>query len=285
MSGTCSTAGAQTAVPIGRMAFLRANPRPGKGFLETCVELGAARTSQGRRWGWDGASLESASAFSHDPISYLAGMNLYEYVNDRPTNGTDPSGHGGWGEFVGQCQTCEIHGYNNNFVLCQSVNPPPPVNLPPAVHGVQVCCEPTDAAGTAIGVMAAAVFGIEHCWIRTSTVEAGMGPAPGLNPSSPIGGPTQITDHSGEGNKPGAHCYTLSDCDEGCVAKALVIGQSTGPWGPHNNCNTVIENILKTCKCHNKCLETSLRPVGGLGMPIMWCPVCTKKEVPNLPLF
>ena len=32
------------------------------------------------------------SAFSHDPIKYRGGMNLYEYCNDDPTSRTDPRG-------------------------------------------------------------------------------------------------------------------------------------------------------------------------------------------------
>jgi hypothetical protein len=52
-----------------------------------------AYLSQGRRWGWDGASLESVSGFSQDPIGYRGGFNLYEYVGDDPLIRTDPSGN------------------------------------------------------------------------------------------------------------------------------------------------------------------------------------------------
>ena len=45
---------------------------------------------QGRRWGSDGASLESVSGFSHDPIA--ADVNLYRYCGDDPLIHTDPSG-------------------------------------------------------------------------------------------------------------------------------------------------------------------------------------------------
>ena len=47
---------------------------------------------QGRRWGSDGASLESVSGFSHDPIGYRGGINLYEYCGNNPVMRTDPTG-------------------------------------------------------------------------------------------------------------------------------------------------------------------------------------------------
>jgi hypothetical protein len=93
MTGTCSTPGAKTAVLTGRTAFLGAGPRPEKGFLETSFELVAGRTSREERWGWDGASVESVSAFSHDPIGFAAGdVNLYRYVGNMPTMATDFTG-------------------------------------------------------------------------------------------------------------------------------------------------------------------------------------------------
>ena len=48
--------------------------------------------SLGSRWGWDGASLKTVSAFSHDPIGYRGGINLYEYCGDGPVNAVDPEG-------------------------------------------------------------------------------------------------------------------------------------------------------------------------------------------------
>ena len=56
-----------------------------------------AHLNQGRQLGWDGACLESVSGFSHDPIGYRGGMDLYEYCGDDPTMYLDPAGTD-WGE-------------------------------------------------------------------------------------------------------------------------------------------------------------------------------------------
>ena len=67
-------------------------PAPGEEVFGNELRAWRGRGSQGVRWGWDGASLESAAAFSHDPIGYTDDTNIYEYVGDAPTGLTDPSG-------------------------------------------------------------------------------------------------------------------------------------------------------------------------------------------------
>ncbi len=79
-------------VPSRLQVKLGENTRPARKFPPTCFAPVFGDASQGRRWGSDGASLESVSVFSDDPIGYSGGINLYEYVFDSPTNRTDPTG-------------------------------------------------------------------------------------------------------------------------------------------------------------------------------------------------
>ncbi len=67
--------------------FLRANPRPAKIFLDTGLWQLAGHISPGRRWGWDGASLESVSESHDDLMSRLetisdstGGLASYDYL-------------------------------------------------------------------------------------------------------------------------------------------------------------------------------------------------------------
>jgi len=110
---------------------------------------------------------------------------------------------------------------------------------------VQKCCRPTE-----IGNLWDKIFhalGLQHCFIKTDTKAAGMGPARGGPlPSSPIGIPTKIVDSSAD--VPKATCNKLDCIDETCVNKELQIGKDTGHWMPWNNCNTLVNNILDKCK-------------------------------------
>ena len=74
-------------------ASLGAIPRPAKTFPETGFSQPAGRASRELRWGWDGASLKSASGYSVDPIGYRSGdLDLYRYCGDHPAVSVDPDG-------------------------------------------------------------------------------------------------------------------------------------------------------------------------------------------------
>jgi hypothetical protein len=68
------------------------NSRRADLILDACLSQIEGHVSREHRWGSDGASLESVPAFSHDPIGYRGGINLYEYVGDDPLTRTDPMG-------------------------------------------------------------------------------------------------------------------------------------------------------------------------------------------------
>jgi hypothetical protein len=59
-------------------------------FVNVSVSPVATQLNPELHWGWDGASLESVSAFSHDPIA--ADQNLYRYCGNNPVVYVDPTG-------------------------------------------------------------------------------------------------------------------------------------------------------------------------------------------------
>ena len=83
----------QVSARIGDVAE---NTRPARKFPAMGLLQVFSDVSQGRRWGSDGASLKSVSAFSHDPIA--ADINLYRYVGNNPLTQIDPSGLQGIGQ-------------------------------------------------------------------------------------------------------------------------------------------------------------------------------------------
>ncbi len=109
---------------------------------------------------------------------------------------------------------------------------------------VEKCCRSVQTGNSVLDSMSE-FLGLRHCWVKTSTKEAGMGPEDdGPLPSNPIGIKTKITDHSGEQGE----CNTYNQIDENCVNQKLVIGRSTGRWGPFNNCNTFAHSVIMGCR-------------------------------------
>ncbi|MEK6538360.1 MAG: RHS repeat-associated core domain-containing protein, partial [Nitrospirota bacterium] len=91
---------------------------------------------------------------------------------------------------------------------------------------------------------------VDHHWIKTDTKEAGMGPVGGGEEGgmTPIGDPTEITDHSkphSRSSEPGSTCEEVKGVDEDKVNKELEIGKPLGPWGLHNNCRSFVDDVLR----------------------------------------
>jgi len=88
---------------------------------------------------------------------------------------------------------------------------------------------------------------LKHCFLKTDTKEAGMGPfEDGPLPLNPIGIKTKITDHTGQSSN--SNREEIDNVDEDCVNRELQVGKYTGRWAPWNNCNTITNDILKKCK-------------------------------------
>lgn len=97
---------------------------------------------------------------------------------------------------------------------------------------------------------------MNHEWLLTDTIEAGMGPAAGANAggvpaqdgdSGFFGDPVQVNDHTGESTADNAHCDHVENVDEDCVNKMLEIGTDLGGFWPTNNCQTFVMDVLIQC--------------------------------------
>ena len=106
---------------------------------------------------------------------------------------------------------------------------------------------------------ASRLFGLQHCFVKTDTLERGMGPADaGPLPTCPLGVPTAVVDHTGQSDDPGTTCVEIPDANETCVNSQLDLGRATGRWGPNNNCNTFADEVIQNCQ--PKCDKEPLPP-------------------------
>jgi RHS repeat-associated protein len=117
---------------------------------------------------------------------------------------------------------------------------------------VQICCRDLDVNMAANCL--AKLCGVRHCWIKTDTKAAGMGPADSDDlPMSPCcGTKVKIKDHSKE---TGATCYDVPRADEDCVNNALEIGNPLGTWSANNQCNSFVADVIRNCGGDRVCLK------------------------------
>ena len=103
---------------------------------------------------------------------------------------------------------------------------------------VQVCRQP------ALGFLP-----VHHQWIKTDTLERGMGGTRGNVAGNESGDwpgdPVQITDHSGRSHEPGASCKAVDNVDENKVNELLELGRPLGRWTPGNQCQSFVGDVLK----------------------------------------
>jgi RHS repeat-associated protein len=142
-------------------------------------------------------------------------------------------------------------------------------SMDPTGLKVYRCCAVADIPGNVVHA--------SHCWLKTSTREAGLGgidvgqPAKKAVPNNGCGphdGPfaqTQIVDHSGESvSRAGTRCEEIPDVDEKCVDDAIFTdsrgyGATKGLWSPWNQCNSVANGILSKCR-KRPCLQRPPSP-------------------------
>jgi RHS repeat-associated protein len=125
---------------------------------------------------------------------------------------------------------------------------------------VQRCCAPIVTGHPWLDKPAGACH-LRHCWLKTSTKTAGMGPErPGPLPVNPIGIPVKITDQSDQ--KDGV-CTPVFNVDEKCVNNELQIGKSLGNWMPWFQCNSFADAVIARCS------ESKMPSWGPYGCPLI----------------
>ena len=116
----------------------------------------------------------------------------------------------------------------------------------------------TDPYGLDVYLCRQPAFGIswnpiDHHWIRTDTIEAGMGPSnsncgnAGNDSGDMPGDPVEVCDHS-ERDMTGASCELISNVDENLVNDQLQLGRPLGRWSPWNQCQSFVADVLRNAR-------------------------------------
>jgi len=125
---------------------------------------------------------------------------------------------------------------------------------PNSSQGIEICSRIAE-------LPVAEQLGLEHWWIKTPNIEAGMGPADGGVPG--VDGDrgdlpysaTQVTDHTGQAANENSTCVPAAEwnpdwdnVDRDCVEQLSTVGTPTGPWTPLlNDCHDWVENTMNEC--------------------------------------
>ena len=112
-----------------------------------------------------------------------------------------------------------------------------------------------DPFGLDVEVCSQPAFGwmpVDHQWIKTDSVEAGMGGTKGNIPGNQSGDlpfdPVQVTNHVGRSLEKGASCRVVDNIDEKKVDELLRIGRPLGRWTPFNQCHTFVRDTLESAR-------------------------------------
>lgn len=121
----------------------------------------------------------------------------------------------------------------------------------------------TDPLGLDVFQCSQPAFGwapVDHQWIKTDTIEAGMGGTrgniPGNQSGDRLGDPVQVTDHSKRSEEKGSSCKKVSNVDEKKVNDQLKIGSPLGNWGPSNQCQSFVGDVLRNARNHPGAIES-----------------------------
>jgi hypothetical protein len=167
------------------------------------------------------------------------GLNLHVYA-PSPVRWVDPLGLQGWDAFPYKNDPVIQSEYNKAVAAAESAMAP---------REVYICKRPLDISW--IPDFAAKNVLPEHTWLKTSTMEAGLGgdcPTPGQGCADiPFVTQVKVVDHSGQSNQPGASCILLNDVNENCVNNILSSNISRGTWTPINQCKSFVSEVVSAC--------------------------------------
>jgi len=108
-----------------------------------------------------------------------------------------------------------------------------------------------DPLGLEVFVCSQPAFGwmpMDHQWIKTDTVEAGMGGTRGNEAGNEsgdrLGDPVQVVNEAGRSTREGTSCEKVEGVNENVVNDELKIGRSLGNWGFRNHCQSFVDSVL-----------------------------------------
>ena len=172
-----------------------------------------------------------------DPLGYVDGMSVYEYVGCTVLTTTDKSGL--LGQYAWLCKEpadipvvklCGDHW----FVYFEGGNP----CRGPRAIGLGT----TDSQGVTSVPAQGCTQDLVN-WPNGSGWTDHDSRVIGMDPWNP--GATH----------PGRRCYRLKGCSLNCICSSIQLGANTGLWVPGlNDCNTTLSKVLSACGCKKECV-------------------------------
>jgi RHS repeat-associated protein len=120
---------------------------------------------------------------------------------------------------------------------------------------VERCCRPSHLPLIGGGVL--------HCWVKTSTWQAGQQQDPKDPSRCPFFNTTVIADHSGEKGAD-VRCQPQNDIDESCVDDYLShnMGAPLGSF-PQETCHDFVNSLFRRCRRPRRCEFIEIPPAAG----------------------
>jgi RHS repeat-associated protein len=196
-------------------------------------------------WRWDNGDPFGAAAPDQNP----AGMGIFEYNLRFPGQ-------------IADRETYLVHnGARDYDAMGGRYMQSDPIGLAGGINTYSYALNNpiryTDPTGLDVFLCSQPAFGIssnpiDHQWIKTDSIEAGMGGTrgnvPGNDSGDLPGDRVQVTDHSGRNKQPGASCQKVDNVDENKVNAQLKLARVLGRWGPTNQCQSFARGVIDNAR-------------------------------------